>query len=195
MFRKLYKKVIPILIFLLTCPIINASGMDPLYEYKAKSIMIYSICKFTEWPSPKDGPSNQPLVFSVLGKLPPGSKIDLPPKRKIRDRKIVLKNIKELEEIDGSDILFITRSEADHIREIMDYVGDKAILSIGENIGLGSKGVTFNILINTQGSLKFEINREAIDKAGLKVHAQLYQLGKLVKTSPQSTNKNKVSEF
>ncbi|MCP5052237.1 MAG: YfiR family protein, partial [bacterium] len=122
MLKQYFSLVRLVVLILLVCITIPTSADNALGEYKAKSIFIYSLCKHTEWPARENGNLTSPIVISVLGKLPAGNEIQLSDKKKIGDRKVVLRKIKKLKEIDGSSVLFIASSEADRIREIIDYI-------------------------------------------------------------------------
>ncbi len=149
-------------------------------EYAIKSNIIYQICKFTQWPQPVD--KNKPFTISILGKTSPGNEIKMPQDETIDKRRIVVRKIKHLSEIGTSDVLFITSNEAYRIDTILDYIGDKPILTVGDTRGFCQKGVIINLYIY-QNSVGFEINFGASKKASLQMHSQLFATGRLVKTN------------
>lgn len=155
---------------------LNGLAID---EYAIKSTIIYRICKFTQWPRPAN--KNKPFIISILGKTLPGEEIRMPGNGTIDKRKIVVQKICHLSEIDSSDVLFITSSEADRIDAVLDYIGNKPVLTVGDTRGFGQKGVIINLYIH-QNSVRFEINYEASKKASLQMHSQLFAIGRVVKT-------------
>lgn len=168
-------------------------SMNQMEEYKAKSIFIFSVCKFTTWPEDSNREASDPFIISVLGKLPHGSQIFIPKGKTIANRTIVLKSIKKLEQINGSNVLFITSSENHRIQTILDYVGNKSILTVGDTEGYAQKGVIINFFIDNK-QLRFEINPDSIKKAKLAIHSQLYTMGKVVKTKSISRVDNGIQE-
>lgn len=154
---------------------VNGLAID---EYAIKSTIIYKILKFTQWPQPSN--KNKPFTISILGKTTPGKEIKIPWET-IDKRRIVVQKIRNLSEIDSSEVLFITSAEADRIDAILDYVGNKPILTVGDTKGFAQKGVIINLYIH-KNSVKFEINHEAGKKASLQMHSQLYVIGRVVKT-------------
>ncbi|MCP5052420.1 MAG: YfiR family protein, partial [bacterium] len=104
------------------------------------------------------------------------------------------KSIKHLDEIGGSQVLFIAPSEARRVVDIIAWVNGKAILTIGDTKEFGAKGVIINFFITKQESMGFEINREASQKARLKIPSQLFAIGKLVKTDPPPLQAKKMGE-
>ncbi|MCP5049217.1 MAG: YfiR family protein, partial [bacterium] len=107
-------------------------------EYKAKSAFIYKLCKFIQWPPSETNSPTSPLVISVMGKLPRGNKIEISSEKRIGERKIVIKSIKHLDEIGGSQVLFIAPSEARRVVDIIAWVNGKAILTIGDTKEFGA---------------------------------------------------------
>jgi hypothetical protein len=160
-------------------------------EYQVKSTFIYKICKFTQWPEPQDADS--PFIISVLGKLPPGEKIRLPPDITIHKRNVVIRRIRRLSEVKDSAVLFIASSETHRIDTILDTVGSKPILTVGDTKGFGQKGVIINLYIEEK-AVGFEINHEASKKASLQMHSQLFTTGKVVKTKTKLSLKNKAKK-
>jgi len=155
---------------------LQTQSMD---EYQAKSIWLYKIFLFTTWPQPIN--KDKPFVLSILGKLPPDSRFAL--NKKLNKRDIEIRMIKDLEEINGSDILFIASSESHRVRTIMAYVGNKPILTVSDTEGYSQKGVAINFYVTNQ-NIRFEINPDSIKRAQLQLHAHLFQIGRVIRTSP-----------
>lgn len=63
---------------------------------------------------------------------------------------------------------------------ILQKVKHKNILTISDSKGFAYRGVAINFII-VKGKRKFEINTDAIDRAGLRVSSQLLKLAILVK--------------
>jgi hypothetical protein len=191
------KKVV---FFLLLLPILvgqgrfDGSSTMKLEEYKAKSIFIYRVCKFTDWPHKKGMNPNRPFIISILGKLPIDSRIEIPGKDYIGKRKIFIRDVATLEDIDTSDVLFIAPSVKNRIDSIMKYIGTKSILTVGDSEGLGERGVIINILRKGK-KLDFEINPGAIKKANLHVHSYLFSIGKVVKTKAVAQENKPMGEL
>jgi hypothetical protein len=179
--KRKMKKPIPLPLLLVTIFIIytgfsvNSLAID---EYAIKSTIIYKILKFTQWPQPSN--KNIHFTISILGETTPGKEIKIPWET-IDKRRIVIRKIRNLSEINDSEVLFITSAEAYRIDAILDYIGNKPVLTMGDTRGFAQKGVIINFYIH-KNSVKFEINHEASKKASLQMHSQLYVIGRVVKT-------------
>jgi hypothetical protein len=180
--KRKMKKSIPLPLFIvilfITCTAFSANRVD-IEEYALKSTIIYKILKFTQWPQPAN--KNKPFTISILGKTTPGKEIKIPWDGTVDKRRIIVRKIRDLSEINDSEVLFITSSEAYRIDAILDYIGNKPILTVGDTHGFGQKGVIINLYVQ-KNSVKFEINHEASKKASLQMHSQLYVIGRVVKT-------------
>ena len=77
--------------------------------------------------------------------------------------------------------MFIASSEAFRIDSILDYIGTKPVLTVGDTSGFGEKGVIINLYIHND-SVGFEINYEASKKATLQINSQLCTIGRLIRT-------------
>ncbi len=77
-------------------------------------------------------------------------------------------------------ILFIAKSEASRLDQILKAAGGADILTVGEAAGLAwADGVAVNFVLK-EGTVKFEISEKALDKTRLKVGSQLLKLAILV---------------
>lgn len=148
-----------------------------------KAIFIYNFIEYVTWPTAKD---TGPLVIGVIGDsdiLPSLEKITS--KRKIEGRQVVIRQHPVVSDslIDGSfssyHILFITSELTEKLEHICEKMTGKHVLLIGDSSGFGQRGVAINF-VSENGKLRFEINLKALDRAGLKMHAQLYKLGILI---------------
>ena len=150
---------------------------DELEEVAIKSGYLFNICKFTRW-SRKNNPDG-PIIISIIGQTNPGNELYVPGEKRIRQRKIIVQKIDSLAEVNGSHVLFITESETDRLEAILGYIKEKDILSMGDTKDYGQRGVCVNFYTE-KGGVRFEINRGAVKKSSLELHAQIYLLGKLV---------------
>lgn len=175
------KRTVSILLLLaLLIPIVNllsAQEEEVMDEAVIKSGLIYNICKFARWNRGNE-PSG-PVIISIIGKTDPGSEIFIPKEKDIDGRRVIVRKITSLSEIGNSYVLFITGSETDRLQEILAYVAGKRILTIGDTIGFGKRGVCINFYEDKE-SVRFEINRTAVQKTSIELHAHIYVIGTIL---------------
>jgi hypothetical protein len=150
-----------------------------LDESEIKSGFLYKICKFTRWS--RQDASNAPIFISILGDTTSANELDIPEDKRIHDRRIVIRKIKDLPEIDNSHVLFITASESDRLDAILDYIVDKDVLTVGDTKGFAQRGVIINFYVE-KGSVRFEINRDAVKKSPVNLSTQLFTVARVVGT-------------
>jgi len=149
-------------------------------EYDVKASFIYNFTKFIEWPASTFPDAKAPITISVLGENPFGTTLDeIVRGNTINSRTLVIRRIRKLEEIKGSQVLFISGSEDKRLPEILSSVKDTDVLVIGEAEGFANHGGTIQFFLE-QGKVRFSINIDAIQRTHLSVSAKLLALAKIV---------------
>ena len=153
----------------------NLHAQDNIEEYDVKKIMIFKITSFIEWPENSNINNLQkPVVISIIGDNPFKGKLKklATNQHKIKNKRVIVRNIQSIDEINGSDILFISSSERYDISKIIKYTHNKAILTIGDAKGFTEKGVMIG-LIQRGENIKFYINKKEADQCGFYISSQL----------------------
>jgi len=169
------------IIYVLICIIGNGIIHAQTDEYLLKAGFLERFTRFIEWPGEKNIADNtKPFVISVIGKNPFDEKLNhFFETTKIKNRKVEIRYISELEEIQDSHILFIAKSKQKQLSRILFLTQDKPVLTLSDTDGFGKKGVRIN-LYNEQNKIRFEINKEAIQKSGLQISYLLLNAAKII---------------
>lgn len=177
MISKTAIRIIYLLIYLMGNGIIHAQTD----EYLLKAGFLERFTRFIEWPGETNIADNtKPFVISVIGKNPFDEKLDhFFETTKIKNRKVEIRYISELEEIQGSHILFITKSKEKQLSGILSLTQEKPVLTVSDTNGFGEKGVRINFFIE-QNKIRFEINKDAVQKSGLQISYLLLNLAKII---------------
>lgn len=136
---------------------------------------LYNFALFTEWPEGAFGASTAPFVFCVLGDDPFGPALDPVEGRTAKGRMIEVRRFDGLEDLDECHILFISSSERERLADVVEFLGSSSVLTVGEMEDFAERGGIINLII-TRNKLRFEINLEAGDRAGLQLSSQLLNL-------------------
>ena len=164
-----------------------SSGQDREYQIKAEFLERFT--RFVEWP-PEAGISNSSGEFKIciIGKDPFGPYLtELATAVKIQNKKIVLRNIDSTRQIDSCNLLFVSQSEKLKLSHILEHTRSKPILTVGDSPGFGERGVLINFY-QTDGFIRFEINRTAAERSRLRFSSRLLKLGRLIETNnPRQT--------
>lgn len=157
-----------------------AASPDPR-EYILKAGYIYNFTKFIKWPEGADREiTNRGLNFCLVGEDPFGNILDKfakKLKKKNRDLRIIPQaSIKEMPQC---HILFVSQSEKSNLNQILPRVREYPVLVIGDTPGFAQKGVGINFFLQ-KNKIRFEVNREALERAGLVVSSELLNLARIV---------------
>jgi hypothetical protein len=109
----------------------GARSGPPATEYQVKAAYLFNFGQFVEWPSGTHGSATAPFVIGIVGDDPFGSVIDeLVRGESIGGRPLVIRRLKETDELAACHILFIGRSEAARIARILRAVRGRSVLTV-----------------------------------------------------------------
>ena len=143
-------------------------------EYELKAAFIYQIAKFVEWPV-----SSAPLRLCVLGGNPFGLALETIRGKPVNERKMEVSLLDMNADTRECNILFIAAPAEKHIERIAAISRDSGMLAIGDTEGFALRGAIINFFLES-GKVRFEINREASRRAGLKISSQLLKLARII---------------
>lgn len=182
----------------------------PSREYQVKAAFIYNFIKFVDWPKEKAADSNEPIIIGIIGKSPFGNAFETVKGKKIKNKKLAIKQYPGLERYKAKHkdeykdeykdkyqdalkkchILFICSSEKNHLKEIINFIKDSSVLTIGEMDGFLEGGGIIKFMMEEE-KVRFEINTTAAKRAKLKIRSQLLRLAKRVVEEKPPEDKKK----
>lgn len=166
------------IIILLFLSFISISMVDT-GEYNAKLAYLHRFTRFVTWPE-GDLKEKQEFVIGIAGSDPFGKTLETLIKTKtIKGKKIIKKELKNISEIEGVDLLFIPEKHLFSLEDILIKTGGLKVLTISEKKGYLKQGVMMNLNL-VYGELKFGLNKKVIDKEGFVVNSKLYQIAEKV---------------
>ena len=155
-------------------------GPGSLSEYQVKAAYLYYFTTYVDWPPDTFSRSGDALVVGVLGEDPFGSILDDTLRGKsVGSRRLVVKRIGNIREARECHILFISASERDRLATIFKGLDGAAILTVGEVDHFASRGGQIAFRMEDK-KVRFDINVTAVERARLKISAQLMKLGRIV---------------
>lgn len=145
-------------------------------EYQIKAAFLFNFAKFVVWPSGAFADAKTPLVIGVLGQDPFGSYLDETVRGELVDnRQLVIQRYHSPGEIRNCHVLFISRSEAGHLNQIVSSLRSRNILIVTDANG-GDGGVIIRFV--TEGNrIRFKIDAQAAKAANLTISSKLLRLG------------------
>lgn len=167
---KKYHKVLLIVSFLFIG--LNANAQ---VNYKIHSLFVFKFTQYIEWPS-----NSGDFVIGVVGNSPILAELELiAASKKVNTRTIVVKKMSSSADLSGCHMVFISENQGSSLATIAGKLQGKPILIVSETNGGAKKGAGINFVI-IEEKMKFELNKAAIEKQGLKVSGDLTKLAIVV---------------
>ncbi|MBN2105050.1 YfiR family protein [bacterium] len=162
------KRVILCFLFMLFGEIIP--GFSQPSEYLLKAVFIEKFTRFIEWPECHQlEDSSKSFIIGILGENPFDVNLAaLYKNQKIKNKPVEIRHFRQVDNIRGCDLLFISKSEKNHIQQIVDYLDEKPVLTVGDSDALSGKGVIINMFVS-DNKIRFEIDERAMNRAGFRV--------------------------
>jgi len=150
-------------------------------EYELKAVYLYNFLQFVQWPESKrlltkDGV----MVIGIVGDSPFGEAFEV---LQATIRKSGMKPVRVIHYghyreglyMRDCHILFVSAAEKKNFAKIVDDLKDAPVLTVADTHNFLSSGGMIS-LVQSDGKLRWMINRAQADKAGLRFSAQLLAL-------------------
>jgi hypothetical protein len=158
-------------------------------EYQLKAAFLFNFAKFVTWPERAFASPDTPLTIGIVGDDPFGPLLrDIVVGKTANGRRIQVKNLRRDDKPGDCHILFISRSEKDRVQDILASIQNRNVLTVSEVERFAHSGGVINLVVVAE-SVRFEINPQAAERAGLQVSSKLVGLGIIVKTDPRKEGK------
>jgi hypothetical protein len=161
----------------------DGAAAAPARECEIKAAFLYNFTKFVDWPPSTFPDSGAPIVIGVLGDSPCAQALErLVKDRKVNGRKIVVRPIASAEDAKLTHLLFVGSAHEAQFAGLKPAIETLPVLTVGESPGFATLGGAVDFV--PQGdNIRFEINIGAVERAGLKISAQLQKLATVIRRS------------
>jgi hypothetical protein len=163
---------VPIIAAVFGCAATSAAD-DADVEARIKAAFIYNFARFIEWPP---GSAQGPLRIGIQGHGDLVSPLEEVIRGKTANgRSLEVTHVGTAGEAGHCEILLIERSEASRVREIVQTLAGKPVLTVCDDANCLRDGamIAFRIV---DDSVRFQINEEAAEHSGLKISSQLLKV-------------------
>jgi len=156
-------------------------------EYEIESAMLYNFTKFVDWPGSALGAGGVPVVVGVWGDdgLFPVLAVALRNKT-VYGHPVVVRRLDSSADPRSCAVLFVGASDRKEIARIVQSVRGSPVLTIGELVQFSRLGGVL-AFIRDGNRIRFEINLDAADRAGLQVSSKLLRLAAVWRDNPPQT--------
>ncbi|MGK0525902.1 MAG: hypothetical protein ACI92N_003564 [Pseudomonadales bacterium] len=165
------------LIALALCVSLSFAHASVRSEYEVKAAFFYNFTQFVSWIPVPD--KKLPLRICVLGDNPFGDLLQPLVGRKSQGRTLELANPEDLTAAVGCNVLFVGSSNLRNLPAIIATAQEGNMLTISELPGFIGRGGIIGYV--KQGNIiRFEINLQAADAAGVSINSRLLELASRV---------------
>ncbi len=157
---------------------------DPMFEEDTmKAAFVHKFAHFVTWPS--DPEAGEEVEASILVCITGRESFEMALRETIArhqasDKNIEIRRVEPDDSTDSCQMLFIAASIASHSHVMIEQVGTRPILTIGESEGFAELGGMINFSVEGR-KIRLQVNRSAAERSGLKVSSQVLKLAQLVR--------------
>lgn len=149
-------------------------------EQQVKLAYLFNFAKFVEWPAGAFADPAAPIVLGVLGSDPFGSDLDALTRRTISARKVLVRRVRGIDEARACHVLFISASEQGRAAEVLRSLKGSGALLVSDMDRFAELGGMIGFVTGNR-TVGFEINIDAVARAGITVHSRLLKMAVIVR--------------
>ena len=164
-----------------------ASQGQSASEYEVKAAYLLNFSHSAQWPTASVPANEAPFVIGVVGG--DGEFLDrlrsIVDGRTIASHRVLAKAVVTEAEMRSCRIVFFHNSETRRLQSVVPSLQSAPVLLVGEDPSFLRQGGMINLFLQN-GKIRFEVNRQALDRAAIRLSPALLQLAKANDTSPNN---------
>jgi hypothetical protein len=154
----------------------SARAQSTADEYQVKAAFLFHFAQFLDWPAGAINGENPSLNLCIFDDEPHRLELQNTIENKtIGDKVFHVHLINEAQEVQGCNILFLSRDEARRQTALLKSLRGLPVLTVGETNDFLSDGGMIRFHLE-DGKIRFDINLERADSAHLKISSRLLLL-------------------
>ncbi len=156
--------------------------------HQVQAAFLFNFAKFVTWPDDAFQRSENSLIIGVLGEDPFGAVLEETIRDKtVMGKKLAVKRFVRIQDAVNSHILFLSSSEESHLPHILKVLEKNTVLTVSDMEQFGERGGMVAFTVEDQ-KVRFNVNVDAVERAGLKMGSQLLKLAKIVGDKSRTGN-------
>jgi hypothetical protein len=150
-------------------------------ENTMKAVAFEKISLFISWPTDAFKNQSSPeFIIGVLSQNPLSEVLkEVYKDKKIKDRKVKIVIITNLQELAECHMLFIPKIKTSELSKVLNFIKGKPILTISDSEGFAEAGCLINFY-EYEKKLRFEINQQGMKDAGFAIDYRLLKVSKVL---------------
>jgi hypothetical protein len=149
-------------------------------EYQLKAAFVYNFSQFVVWPAGSFSGAQSQIVIAVVGDDPFGGSLEeIVRGQKANNHPLVVQRFRQIEEIKTCHILFVSRSEAGRLNQIVATLRSRNILTVSDIEGFAQHGGMI-AFVTENNRIRFKINLGAVKAGNLTISSKLLRVAEIV---------------
>jgi hypothetical protein len=141
-------------------------------QAKFQAAYVYHFTKYVSWPG-----GTGDFVIGIMGDSELETQLkQMAASKTVGSRPIKVINISGAGDVSNCDIAILGKSKSSQLSAVQSAASANNVLVVTNSPGSGKKGAGINFVLK-DGKLVFEVNKSAIETAGLQASPKLLQLG------------------
>ena len=144
------------------------------------AVFLYNFGQFVEWPSGAYDTPQAPFLICIVGDDPFGKTLDdVVRGETVGPRSLVVRRYKSPGEIDGCNILFVGRGEAERLPDALAAVRGRSVLTVTDIDGAEKQGAII-VLFNENNRIRMRINLAEAKASHLLISSKLLRPAEVI---------------
>jgi hypothetical protein len=161
----------------------SASAQSTPDEYQVKAAFLFHFAQFLDWPADGLNSGDTPLRLCIFDDEPRRQELQSTIEGKLIGARVFhVRLINRQQEIQGCNILFLSRDEARRQTAVLVSLRGSPVLTVGESADFLSDGGMIRFHLE-KDRIRFDINLDAAELSHLKISSRLLLLANSVTQS------------
>jgi hypothetical protein len=143
-------------------------------EGQLKAAYLVNFLKYVDWPG-----THATMTICLFGRDSLGPYLAAYEGRQVAGRELRVRRVTSPDQLADCQELFIPETEEGRLAAVLRWVDKQPILTISEVDSFARDGGAIS-LVRGEGRLQFDINNDAVNRAGLKASSQMLRLARQV---------------
>jgi len=154
----------------------------PAPEYRVKAAFIYKFATYIRWPPTPSGTApTTPFLIGIIGSDPFGGSLEeVVRDQTVQGRNIRIKVLGRMEDALTCDLVFVAATERPNLARILAALRGAPVLTVSDVDDFAEQGGMIGLVTTEDNHIRFDINKVAVERAGLRASSQLLQLARIV---------------
>lgn len=157
-----------------------AKAQSQTEEYRVKAALLFHFAQLVDWPPSAFASDSSAINLCTIGQDPFNGELETTLEGKsIGARPIRVLHFKEPQDLVSCHLLFVGASESKRLPFVLAEIGRAPVMTVGESDGFLEQGGMIRLDLE-EGKIRFAINLDASELAGLKISSRMLLLAKTV---------------